>query len=311
MRSGMGHLFVLASGVAQAQIPGMLSSLKSAAHATLGLAGLKMSRVRSDDLPAYRTRYGTDAVENRRFYNVGAGGFRHPAWTNIDRPSDWYAGVQGDILAHDLMGSEPLPVADGSAELFYTSHTIEHVTDAAVERLFSDVHRALKPGGVFRITTGPDAETDFAALQRGDADWFYGDTFYVRPGTYERTYYAPATSVPLEERWLHHVASQLAPNDRSPSKVKFPAPAIRQTIAERGFPGCLEYFTSLCEFQPDRPGNHVSWWTHDKTMDYLRRSGFRTVYRSGYGQSAATVMRNTHFFDNTHPQLSLYVEAVK
>lgn len=289
----------------------MLGAAKAVVRDRIRNAGWDVVRIQTDDLLQYREIFGADAVRERRFYNIGAGGFRHPAWTNIDRPSEWYSAVQGDLLPHNLMGNEPLPVASGTAETCYTSHTIEHVTDAAVERLFAQVHRALKPGGIFRVTTGPDAETDFAALQRRDIAWFYGDTFYERPGTFEDIFHAPATSVPLEERWLHHVASQLAPNDRSPSKLKFTAPAIRQVISDRGFPGCVDYFTSLCEYLPDRPGNHISWWTHDKTIDYLRRAGFETVYRSGFGQSASPVLRNTHYFDNTHPQMSLYVEAVR
>jgi SAM-dependent methyltransferase len=289
----------------------MLSSAKAAVRQGLRHAGYDLTPIVRDDRALYRELFGVEAVENRRFYNIGAGAFSHPAWTNIDKSSDWYADAQVDIIDHDLMGSEPLPIASGTAEIVYTSHTIEHVDDAAVERLFSDVYRALKPGGIFRVTTGPDAETDFAALMRGDEHWFYWDRATDAAGTGGQIFFAPAASVPLEERWLHHVATQLAPNDRSPSPAKFAAPAIRAVISERGFPGCVEYFTSLCEFQPERPGNHISWWTHGKVTAFLQRAGFTTIYRSGYGQSASPVLRNTHYFDNTHPQMSLYVEAVR
>ena len=36
------------------------------------------------DLDLYRRLYSADSVDRKRFYNVGAGGFRHPAWTNVD-----------------------------------------------------------------------------------------------------------------------------------------------------------------------------------------------------------------------------------
>ena len=73
----------------------------------------------------------------------------------------------------------------------------------------------------------------------------------------------------------------------------------------------LDYFTGLCTFMPDRPGNHMSWWNKAKVGRFLREAGFKVVRNSGYGQSFAPVMRNTQYFDNTHPPISLYVEAVK
>lgn len=273
--------------------------------------GLNIVRVRSDDVADYRRLYPQAAVDERRFYNVGAGSFSHPCWTNIDFVSDWYGSVQKNVVHHDLMSADPLPITDASAEVIYTSHTIEHVKEDAVARLFREAHRALKPGGIFRVTTGPDAESDFAAMMRGDEEWFYWDKRYDAPGSYEEMLHTPATSVPLEERWLRHVASMLAPNDKTPSAHKFTSADIRRIVAERGRVGALDYFASLTVFDPQRPGNHVSWWDATKIKTFLEAAGFKTVYRSGYSQSVCPVLRNTLYFDNTHPQMSVYVEAVK
>ncbi len=272
-----------------------------------------MSRVRSDDAADYAGLYPADSVRNRRFYNVGAGSFFHPCWTNLDYASDWYAGIQRGFVPYDLMAGGRLPIQDASAEIIYTSHTVEHVTDAAVERLFRNAFDALKPGGIFRVTTGPDADLNFAALERGDAGWFYGDDDASArfDAHYRNIHREPPNTRPIEERWLHHVASQLAPNDRSPSPVKFNAREIRRIIAEKGKIGALDFFTSLCSFQPDHIGNHISWWNAEKLINRLRAAGFENVYLSGYRQSAAHVLRNTHFFDNTHPQMSVYVEATR
>jgi hypothetical protein len=225
--------------------------------------------------------------------------------------SDWYGGVQKNVIHHDLMAKGPLPIETGQAKVMYTSHTIEHVKEDAVQVLFSEAYRCLESGGVFRITTGPDAETDFRALINKDEDWFYWDRMYESKGTYESIYHKPATSVPLSERWLHHVATQLAPNDVSPSKAKFSDKEIWEAIEAYGFPNVLDYFCGLCQFQSDRPGNHISWWTHDKVMKSLKEAGFRSIYRSGCGQSSSALMRNSKLFDSTHPQMSIYVEAIR
>src|SRR5215207_2380550 len=172
------------------------------------------------DRQTYHEVYTKDSIGKRRFYNIGSGSFYHPYWTNLDYVSDWYKGIQVNVVHIDLMEKGPLPIEPGTAEVIYTSHTIEHIKDDAVQNLFNESFKALKKGGFIRVTTGPDADTDFEALKRGDSHWFYWNKWYEKPGTYESIYFKPATSVPLEERWLHHVASQLAPNDRSPSSVK-------------------------------------------------------------------------------------------
>ncbi|QYX29912.1 class I SAM-dependent methyltransferase [Sphaerospermopsis torques-reginae] len=114
-------------------------------------------------LPLYESLFDSVILASKPFYNVGSGSFCHPLWTNIDYVSGWYGQVQKKIVHHDLMSETPLPIESNSAEIVYTSHTIEHIKDRAVLYFFRDTYRALKPGGIFRVTTGPDAETDFRA----------------------------------------------------------------------------------------------------------------------------------------------------
>ena len=261
-------------------------------------------------LDLYDRLYPSPRLAEKPFYNVGAGGFWHPHWTNLDQASDWYSPEQKEIVSYDLMALEPLPIPSGRAEIIYASHTIEHVSETAVRNLFTESYRALAPGGLLRVTC-PDAETDFRAMMLGDTHWFYWDEYYVEPKDYEVQWTAPPASMSIEERWLNHVASALAPHDKSPSGIKYHAPQIRQITAEKGFGGCLDFFTAQVSYDPVRPMNHVSWWTHEKVMRYLREAGFTNVYRSGRSQSASVLMRGSEQFDSTHPQMSLYVEAIR
>ena len=43
----------------------------------------------------------------------------------------------------------------------------------------------------------------------------------------------------------------------------------------------------------------------------LKLAGFEEVYKSAYCQSKSPILRDPIFFYNTHPDISLYVEAVK
>jgi SAM-dependent methyltransferase len=278
----------------------------------LGRLGYRLSKARVPySLELYDDVYGASVVSQKPFYNIGAGAFYHPYWCNVDFASDWYKPHQTEMRHYNAMALEPLPIETATAELIYSSHMIEHISYEAVLRMCEEAFRCLKPGGIFRLTTGPDAETDFRALQRGDTHWFYWDRVYEKPGTYESIFKRPATDVPIEERWLHHVATQLAPNDISPSEQKFNAEEIRAVLDEKGLEPALEYFTSLCSFNPDRPGNHMSWWTHDRLLDLLKKAGFADPYRSGFNQSASPVLRHSPLFDSKHPQMSIYVEAIK
>jgi len=68
----------------------------------------------------------------KRFYNIGAGLFKHPYWTNIDYETEYYwKGYKKSFLNYNLMDLKPLPIENNVAELVYSSHTIEHVSDDA------------------------------------------------------------------------------------------------------------------------------------------------------------------------------------
>lgn len=285
---------------------------KTLIRSSLRRAGVEVSRYKDPFNKNLYMKYHDESVlAERPFFNIGAGSFYHPFWTNIDYVSDWYGEVQKNVIHHNLMLESPLPIESLTAKILYTSHTIEHIKESAVQTLFNEANRVLERGGIFRITTGPDAETDFRALMRKDIDWFYWDEAYVKPGAYEHIYTAPATSVSLAERWIHHVATPLSRIDKSPSKIKLTEDQILCTIKEKGFTGALDYFCSLVDFDPERPGNHISWWSHEKIFDFLKKAGFTNIYRSGWNQSASPLLRNSNLFDSTHPQISIYVEAIK
>lgn len=96
----------------------------------------------------YQNLYSEDSLENKRFYNIGAGSFSHNYWTNIDYATDYYAEQQrSGFINHNLMSLSDILVESNTAEIVYTSHTIEHISEKAVEKMFSEAFRMLKRGG--------------------------------------------------------------------------------------------------------------------------------------------------------------------
>jgi SAM-dependent methyltransferase len=60
-----------------------------------------------------------------------------------------------NLINHRL--DEPLPFPDESFDDIYSFHVIEHLTRPDNERFTRDIHRLLKPGGIYRAST-PDLE---------------------------------------------------------------------------------------------------------------------------------------------------------
>ena len=262
-------------------------------------------------LEVYYRLYTDTILKKKPFYNIGAGkNFYHPYWTNVDYDSDWYRNENTNTLNHNLMSSDSLPIKNNSDEIIYTSHTIEHISEEATLKLFQESYKALKKNGLIRITC-PDANLNYYALLRNDIGWFYWDNWYETYEKYSPLYNAPANGVPIEERWLHTLATQLCPIDKSPSKKKFFSEEIKQIISNKTKEEVFDYFTSFCEFNPEIPRNHITWWNHRKLKKILEKAGFTTIYYSGYKQSSNPILRNMELFDSTHPSMSLYIEAIK
>jgi hypothetical protein len=209
------------------------------------------------------------------------------------------------------MELKPWPIENNVAEIVYSSHTIEHVSDDAVRNMLSESYRILKPGGGIRLTT-PHAMLEFQAYKRKDIRFWYWVDWYSRPGTWENLYKMPLSEASIHQLFLHHFASQLCEIDidDSPHK-KYSDSEIIEIFLCNPDVQTLDYFTKQCKFNPDHPGNHINWWTHDKLISFLKEAGFVQPYISGYGQSLFPPIQDTSLFDNTHPRMSLYVEAIK
>ncbi len=81
--------------------------------------------------------------------NIGCGSRPLPGWVNLDAAR----GDQIDVV-WDLRRGLPFP--DESCAAIFGEHVIEHIPKDSAEFLLRECHRALRPGGVMRLST-PDA----------------------------------------------------------------------------------------------------------------------------------------------------------
>jgi len=254
-------------------------------------------------------QYSYFSLVNKLFLNVGAGNFKHPYWTNVDKLTDHYS-KDIDITSYhewDILLLKPISYSNNSIEIIYTSHTLEHITDEAALWFMQESYRILKPGGILRILL-PDIELAYNAYNRKDRDYF---RYFKLPNNKKAT----DPTIPLHHIFLYVFASSLSPLSESPEyHFDISEEEFDTIIAKKGIENALEFFKEKIniETQEHFPGNHINWYTGNKLIKMLKKAGFISPYISGFGQSLCPVLRDTAYFDKQKLQkISLYVEAIK
>lgn len=259
----------------------------------------------------YVKLYGNENSAKQHFFNLGAGSWMHPCWTNVDLPAQTpeFAAIQAPCLKHDFVKDKVFPIDSDSVDAFYCSHVVEHIPADADLNMFKEAYRCLRQGGTFRISTGPCADLDWSALMRQDINWwyFYDDKDFIDSIMKDKP------QMTLFDKWLYHVATPKSVYSKANSNVKYTSTEIEELVKTHSESKevLLDMLTNDIQFDIKFPGNHISWWNFERLEKYLKMAGFSVVYKSGYGQSGCNWMRDLDYFDQTYPQISVYVEAVK
>lgn len=268
------------------------------------------------DVEVYKTLYSKDTIKNKRFYNIGAGGFSHTYWTNVDFDSEWYVKNRLNTLKgiqYDLISLGPLPINTDSAEVVYSSHTVEHITDKAAYNMIKEAHRILKPNGYLRLTA-PNIDLHYRAYKENDRHYFYWiNTYSVAENWKRAKYNKPLNKATTGEIFLAQFATSVSTLHGDGAKERIDDTELFRIFKEMDYEEALNYCCSKCPLEIQRiyPGNHINWWNETKIFSMLKKAGFTRIYLSGYGQSFCPILRDVRFFDNTHPKISIYVEAIK
>lgn len=219
--------------------------------------------------------------------NVGSGAnWAHPQVMGLDFDA-------GTDIQYNLV-SQKLPFADSSLEIVYSSHCLEHLTEADAREFFRESFRVLKPGGVLRITC-PNLDKYFAAYESRDLSFF--QWIYDKPV------------------WRHD--SQLRLIARSAAGLvvdKYTDEELHEMYHRLGGHGMLDRLTAEiaqvpAEHLANYPDGHKSWWSPSKLIGALDAIGF-TSHESTQHGSRSPVLRGPRF-DHNNPAVSLFVEGVK
>lgn len=294
--------FLKVSMVMKAVVPDDLSSVQVAKIEEV----VRMVRILSNqaqqlliNVPStcYVDFYGKAAVDERRFYNIGAGShWAHPQWTPVDMfPADLPHAIKVDLWDHG-----PWPIESGKAKLIFTSHCIEHLDDDAIAQMFSEAMRIAEPGAVFRVTA-PDVDLFYREYRRNNR-YFYDNISawgMSRPEIdlgqiFLSTFAFPASCLSTDTPHWHISSDELT-----------------ELFARLPYEVALDDITGRYAAARGKIHDHINWINRPKLVRMLKRAGFVNIECSGYGLSRSPVMQDTNFFDCTSPEQSLYVEAEK
>lgn len=298
--------------------------LKSVARKVLEKLDLEIRRTKVEtNRPLYVSLFGEESVNQRRFYNISAGGhlgfgggFHHPFWTNIDlrRPG---IGVRefdpNTDIDHDLLSLKPLPLKSESAELVHSRFTVEHLNNEAAQAMFDEVHRVLKKGGVFRVVS-PNIDLDYRAYLRQDLSYFsWRDMFSVKAHHEYLRYKIPLNQATIHQVFLVHFASTASTLHNDGATDPISDEQFQELLRTLPLEEVWDHCTALCPLEKQKiyRQNHINWWNQAKYERMLKKAGFKMVYNTCPLQSVSPVMRQKVLFDDLWTGVAIYMEAIK
>jgi SAM-dependent methyltransferase len=188
-----------------------------------------------------------------------------------------YQDLPTNVLAADL--SKGLPFEDGSIDVVYHSHMLEHLPREVAPAFFRDVWRVLRPGGHHRIVV-PDLSiladrymSSYGAASRGGSD-------------------------PQHERAIEDLLEQ----------------SIRKVPAGLATLPAWQRRVAMALFGDARQRGEVHLWMYDSASlaRLLEQTGFAAVTRGGFDSSAIPEWPGIgldYWSTREAPPDSLYMEA--
>jgi len=121
----------------------------------------ELARLKVLTRPFVRRRYLASTSAPK--LHLGCGSRVEPGWLNADK---FARGADTYVDAY-----RRLPFADDTFAVVLCEHMIEHMRIEKVPAFLREVHRVLRPGGVFRVSC-PDLALFSARYVAGDAEFF-------------------------------------------------------------------------------------------------------------------------------------------
>jgi len=223
-----------------------------------------------------------------------------PEWTSVDI-------VNADIMVNLEAADYDLKLTN--VKYAYSGHTIEHLSDAAVRRLFGKLFDAMRPGGVLRIEC-PDLDLlldDYKCVQNQERK-----VTRQMIKTLEQRHMEQVDPRYAQEH-LKVLAGIVSYTDHESKRILTPlcsAEEFNRNLATMSNEQFGDWAVSLLTPEHLRDSYlHRNWFNFDKLQRYLTAAGFSGVTRCGPTRSHYAFRMNIN--RAYRAWCSLYVEASK
>ena len=223
--------------------------------------------------------------------------FYHPRWDCLVSENDKRSIYIKKFIKYDFNKLNQLPKKYKQA---YSSYFIQTKNNLQSEKIVVKIYDSLLNEGIFRVVT-PDSDLAYEAYENQRKDFFE----MLSP----KNYYFRNDDYYIEIMLATFIAGKDMFNLKSDIKLGIEIRNAFLKMNKELFLDELIYIIS-CSRNKDLIVNK-NWFNYKKLKHTLLKSGFKSVYKSGFGQSKSPQMRDIPLFDSKFPSLSLYVEARK
>ena len=195
----------------------------------------------------------------------------------------------------------PLPFKDNTIKGVYSSHCLEHLTADEVVKILQEAHRVIKPGGIIRITL-PNMDKMFDAYESRDASNLesFKKKVQIKNGT----------SLWGLDSWLRLVTRSFAGHvvDLFSDKELY---NIFENNSRSDFVKTILAKADTSPKYRNIPNTHKSYWSPYSMQNCLQKVGFKSCKVVQRRETMDKVFSNGLMFNNTQPEMSFYMEAIK
>lgn len=235
----------------------------------------------------------------KKFVSLGDtnSSFYRPGWETADL-------INADYLVDFRQKS--LPFENNSLNGIHSSHVIEHISQEAGLKLFQEIYRCLKPGGVCRFST-PDMNLLLERYRLND--W----QFFLQAGGTDILKRILNGDLPPESLLIHNrlVAWFASYSGRCDTAG---GPIVDKDLLEKNLNSLSKYeFRDWCVslLEPNRTYAHIHLYDYEELETILKIVGFQNIRKVSYGESACSAMIDPPIDRLKRKIYSLYVEAIK
>ncbi len=223
--------------------------------------------------------------------------FYHPQWDCLVDTKDKRHKYLNKYIKYDFIDIGKFPNEYKQA---YCSYYIQTQPTHKVEKLFIELYESLLKDSILRIII-PDSDLAYEAYKDKRLDFF--------------EILSPKNDCFREEEYYIEImlATFIAGNDIFNLERDWRlAKDIKNSFLKMNKDLFFDHLINLLDsYRPKNKLINKNWFNFKKLKATLHKSGFASVYKSGFGQSKSPQMRNIPLFDSKLPSLSLYVEANK